>query len=140
MVPSRTATTYVSGPAYFFTDRIRYRVAIAPHVRDYAVRMVLATHPTGSADAPSTDFSTPLVNRFIRLGASPRAAQTLVLASKCRALLNGRFAVSTDDIRAAAPAAIRHRLILNFEATAEGATPDAIIDNLISTLPLEAAL
>jgi MoxR-like ATPase len=112
-------------------------VAIAPHVQDYAVRMVLATHPKG----PSSEgrYATPMVNRFVRVGASPRAAQTLVLAAKCRALIAGRSAVSTDDIRQIALPALRHRLLLNFEAQAEGITTDAIVSNIADTLPLTAA-
>ena len=117
-------------------QRLVRAVVIAPHVRDYAVRLVLGTHPVGTLSAAG--FSTPLVDRFIRLGASPRAAQTLVLGAKCKALLDGRFAVSIDDLRSVALPALRHRLILNFEASAEGASPDAIIENLLTTLPVEA--
>ena len=114
------------------------RVAIAPHVQDYAVRMVLATSPAALAPAGQS-FATPLVNQFVRLGASPRAAQALVLAGKCRALVDGRAAVSIEDVQWAAPAALRHRLILNFEAHAEGITSDSIIRNLVDTLPRESA-
>jgi MoxR-like ATPase len=80
-----------------------------------------------------------MVDKFVRLGASPRAAQTLVLAAKCRAMLDGRSAVGTDDVRAAALPAMRHRIILNFEAHAEGVTTDAVIRNLVDTLPIEAS-
>mgnify|MGYP000257922081 CR=1 FL=1 len=121
-------------------QRLVRAVAIAPHVRDYAVRLVLGTHPAGTLGSlGGPGFSSPLVDRFVRLGASPRAAQTLVLAAKCRALLGGRFAASIEDLRSVALPALRHRLILNFEASAEGASADAIIDNLLTTLPLEAA-
>jgi MoxR-like ATPase len=109
------------------------RVAVAPHVQDWAVRAVLATH----ADSP---YATPTARKYVRLGASPRAAQTLILAGKCRALLDGRAAVSTDDLRWASAAALRHRLIMNFEASAEGVTPDAVVANIVQTLPVEAAL
>jgi MoxR-like ATPase len=112
------------------------RVAIAPHVQDYAVRMVLASHPASSGGGT---FATPMVNKYVRLGASPRAAQALVLAGKCRALLDGRAVVSTDDIRALAAPALRHRLIMNFESHAEGVTADAVVANIVATLPLEAA-
>ncbi len=104
--------------------RLIRRVAVAPHVRDYAVRLTLA-------------MPTPMVNRYVRLGASPRAAQALVLAGKCRALLEGRAALSIDDVRAWAHAALRHRLIMNFESQAEGVTPDAVVENLVHTLPVE---
>ncbi len=104
-------------------------VPAAPHVQDYAVRLVLATHPGES-------MASPAVNKYVRLGASPRAAQTLMLAGKCRALLDGRWALSTDDIRACALPALRHRLIMNFESHAEGVSADAVVRNLVDTLPI----
>jgi len=111
-------------------------VAIAEHVRDYAVRCVLSTHPKG----PDSDgqFATPTVNRFVRVGASPRAAQSLVLGGKVKALLEGRAAVSIDDIRAIALPALRHRLVMNFEAQADGTTADDVVANILETLPREA--
>src|SRR5690606_2760548 len=96
-------------------QRLIRRVAIAEHVRDYAVRMTLATHPGG-------EFATPMATKYIRVGASPRAAQALVLGAKCRALLQGRAAVSVDDLQWVAMPALRHRIVLNFEAEAEGVT------------------
>lgn len=119
-------------------QRLVRLVAVAPSVQDYAVRMVLATHPA-NADQQGPSFSTPQVDKFVRLGASPRAAQTLILAGKCRALLDGRAAVGTDDIKTVALAALRHRLILNFEAHAQGVSSDNIVTSLIQTLPREAA-
>lgn len=113
------------------------RVAIAPSVRDYAVRLVLATQPKGTSTEPG--LSTPMVDQYVRLGASPRAAQALVLAGKCRALREGRVSVSMGDIAAVALPALRHRLILNFEASAEGVSADAVVNNLVQTLPLDAA-
>jgi MoxR-like ATPase len=107
------------------------RVGIAPNVQDYAVRMVLATHPGGQ-------FSTPMSNQFLRFGASPRAAQTLVLGAKVKALLAGRGAVSFDDVKAVALPALRHRILLNFEAEAEGRTSDEVVQNIIDTLVLDA--
>ena len=109
------------------------RVAITPEVQDYAVRMVLATHPEG-------DFATPTVNRFLRFGASPRAAQTLVLGGKVRALLAGRGNVSVQDIRDIALPALRHRCLLNFEGEAEGVSTDTVITNIVETLPTESAM
>jgi MoxR-like ATPase len=106
-------------------------VGIAPHVQDYAVRMVLATHPGGQ-------FATPMANQFLRFGASPRAAQTLVLGAKVKALLAGRMAVAFDDIKAVALPALRHRILLNFEAEAEGRTTDEIVQNIVDTLVLDA--
>lgn len=112
-----------------YQDLVR-RVVIAPHVQDYAVRMVLATHPEG-------ELATPQVNTYLRFGASPRAAQTLVLAGKVKALLDGRANVSVDDIRSVALPALRHRVLLNFEGEAEGRSTDEIVTNIIETLPAE---
>ena len=114
-------------------QKVVRRVEITPAIQDYAVRMVLATHPEG-------DFATPTVNRFLRFGASPRAAQTLVLGGKVRALLDGRSHVSVQDIREIALPALRHRCLLNFEGEAEGVTTDSVIENIIETLPTEAAM
>ncbi|MBC8202083.1 MAG: MoxR family ATPase [Planctomycetes bacterium] len=103
-------------------------VTISDSVQDYAVRIVLATHP-------EEQLATPQVKSFLRFGASPRAAQTLVLAGKVRALLGARKEVNADDIRSSALPALRHRCILNFEAEAEAVTCDDILTNLIETLP-----
>jgi MoxR-like ATPase len=108
------------------------RVRVEPVVQDFAVRLTLATHPKGN-------FATPLVNRFLRFGASPRAAQTLVLAGKVRALLAGRPFVNADDIKSVALPALRHRVMTNFEAEAEGKGVDEIVQNLIETTPPSAA-
>jgi MoxR-like ATPase len=102
-------------------------VRIDARVQDYAVRLVLATHPKGQ-------FATPNVNRFLRFGASPRAAQTIVLAGKVHALLDGRPQVTVDDLRKAALPALRHRCLLNFEAEAEGVRTDEVIRNIVETL------
>ncbi len=110
------------------------RVAIAPHVQDYAVRLVLATHPAGIYG--KGEFATPMVAKYVRVGASPRAAQALVLAGKCAALRAGRAAVGIDDLRAAALPAMRHRIIMNFEGEAEGITTDRVVENIIETLPV----
>jgi MoxR-like ATPase len=103
-------------------------VPIAHHVQDYAVRLVLATHP----DQPQAPEN---VRRFVRTGASPRGAQALVLAAKIHALFAGRFAASVDDVRRAALPALRHRVLLNFEGEAEGVTSDAIVKALLEQLP-----
>ena len=111
------------------------RVAAAPRVQDYAVRLVLSTHPADERAGSDGRYATPMVNQFVRVGASPRAAQSLLLGAKVRALLDGRAAVSTDDIRSVALPAMRHRLILNFEGEAEGITTDRIVSNILETLP-----
>ncbi|QDU64794.1 Holliday junction ATP-dependent DNA helicase RuvB [Planctomycetes bacterium Pan216] len=107
-------------------------VLIAPHVTDYAVRLVLATHP-------SSEFAPVTVGRFVRLGSSPRGAQTLVLAAKVRALVEGRINVSYDDVRAGAVAALQHRLLLNFEAHAEGVVADQVVHEVIEGTPEKAS-
>ena len=109
-------------------QQIVREVTISNDVQDYAVRIVLATHP-------DEQLATPNVKSFFRFGASPRAAQTLVLGGKVRALLAGRTHVEAADIKEVVLPALRHRCILNFEAEAEGITCDAILTNLIETLP-----
>jgi MoxR-like ATPase len=113
-------------------DLVR-QVPVASHVKDYAVRLVLATHP-------KTETAAPVANQYLRFGSSPRGAQALLLAGKVQALTDGRFNVSLDDIQAAAFAALRHRLILNFEAEAEGITTDHIITQILSDVPREATV
>jgi MoxR-like ATPase len=103
-------------------------VPVASHVKDYAVRIVLGTHP-------KTETAAPIATQYLRFGSSPRGGQTLLLAGKVRALIQGRFNVSFDDIEAVAPAALRHRLILNFEAEAEGITTDHIIAQVLRDVP-----
>jgi MoxR-like ATPase len=78
-----------------------------------------------------------MVNQFLRFGASPRAAQALVLAGKVRALLDARANVSVEDIRASALPSMRHRILLNFEGEAEGISSDEILQNIVDTLPAE---
>ncbi len=103
-------------------------VPVASHVKDYAVRLVLATHP-------KTETAAPIATQYLRFGSSPRGGQTLILAGKVRALIEGRFNVSFEDIQAVAPMALRHRLILNFEAEAEGITTDHIIAQILKDVP-----
>jgi MoxR-like ATPase len=103
-------------------------VPVASHVKDYAVRLVLATHP-------KTETAAPIASQYLRFGSSPRGGQTLLLAGKVRALTHGRFNVSFDDIQAVAATALRHRLILNFEAEAEGVTTDHIIGQILKDVP-----
>jgi MoxR-like ATPase len=103
-------------------------VPIASKVKDYVVRIVMATHPEQSG-------RTEAVRKFVRYGASPRAALAIVLGAKALALLSGRFNVSFDDVEAMAHPALRHRLILNLEGEAAGVTPDAIIAEIIDQVP-----
>jgi MoxR-like ATPase len=102
-------------------------VLVSPVVQDYAIRLVLATHPQG-------EFATAETNRFIRCGASPRGGQALVLAGKVRALLEGRYNVSFDDIRRVYLPALRHRILLNFEAQAENISSDTILAQILNEI------
>ena len=104
------------------------KVIIAEHLTDYIVRLTLATHPEGP-------HATDVTNRYIRWGASPRGAQTIVLASKVRALLEGRFNVSFEDVRRVFLPALRHRVIPNFEAQAEGVSSDSVLLELLDGVP-----
>jgi MoxR-like ATPase len=95
-------------------------VIVAPHVQDYAIRLALATHPEGP-------FAADVTNQYIRWGSSPRGVQTLVLAGKVRALLDGRYNVSFEDLRRVYLPSLRHRVLLNFEAQAEGVEADDVL-------------
>jgi MoxR-like ATPase len=104
------------------------QVPVARHVQDYAVRVLQATHPEGP-DAPD------LAKRFVRYGSSPRGAQAVLMAAKIRALFDGRFAASVDDIRGVVHAALRHRVLLNFEGEAEGIKTDQVLDAVLKSVP-----
>ncbi|PID39672.1 MAG: AAA family ATPase [Deltaproteobacteria bacterium] len=108
------------------------QVPVSRVVQDYAIRMLQATHPDRQ-DAPAG------VKQYVRFGSSPRGAQALLLGAKMSALLDGRYSCSTQDIRKVAPSALRHRVILNFEGEAEGVTTDQVVDEILETLPKEAA-
>jgi MoxR-like ATPase len=95
-------------------------VLVAPHVEDYAIRLALATHPQG-------EYAVDVTNQYIRWGTSPRGVQTLVLAAKVRALLDGRYNVSFEDLRRVYLPSLRHRVLLNFEAQAEGIDSDEVL-------------
>jgi MoxR-like ATPase len=105
-------------------QRLARAVPIAPHITAYAVSVLAATHPDNGR-APS------LVRQYVRYGGSPRGAQALVTAGKILALMDGRFNVSIDDVRAAALPALRHRVILNFEGEAEGITTEAVVRTIL---------
>ena len=107
--------------------RVAREVVVAPHLVTYAVRLVLATHPREAA-AP------PAIRQYVRHGASPRGLQALVAGAQVRALLEDRFNVAREDLQAVAPPALRHRLILGFEAQADGVTPDRLIDDVLAAV------
>jgi MoxR-like ATPase len=122
--PARVA----DGPALLAMRDLAREVPVASHVRDYASALVLATHPD-QPGAPAT------VKKYVRYGASPRGAQAMVLGGKVLALVAGRYNVAFDDLRRMARPALRHRLILNFEAEAERVDPDAIVGDVLKHVP-----
>ncbi|HEY2762318.1 MAG TPA: MoxR family ATPase [Pirellulales bacterium] len=109
-------------------QRLVREVILAKHVQDYIVRLTLATHPEGQ-------YALPITNQYLRWGASPRAAQTMALAAKVRALLDGRFNVSFEDVRRVYLPALRHRVIVNFEAQAENVDSDRVLGEILAKLP-----
>jgi MoxR-like ATPase len=124
---SVTATKVCTAAEIVEMQRLARAVPIAPHVTAYAVSVLSATHP----DQPRAP---QLVREYVRYGGSPRGAQALVTAGKIYALLDGRFNVSTDDIRAVALPALRHRIILNFEGEAEGITSEAVVRSILDAV------
>ena len=121
------ASPVAHGPSLEEMIHLAREVPIASHVHDYAVTLVLATHPDRD-EAPAP------VRQYVRYGASPRGLQALVIGGQVRALLEGRYNLSVDDLHAVAYPALRHRLILNFEAQAEGVTADWIIGQLLEAV------
>jgi MoxR-like ATPase len=115
----------IGGETILEMRKLARAVPIASHVREFAIRLVLGTHPDreGASDQ---------VKRFVRFGASPRGAQAIVLTAKIRALLQGRYNVSIEDVTEVARPALRHRILLNFEGEAEGIGTDPIIDGLLA--------
>src|SRR5580698_5671882 len=107
-------------------------VLIAPHVQDFAIDLVMATQP-------GTPSAHPLATKYIRYGSSPRGAQALVECGRVLALMRKRLNVSTDDVREIAPDVLRHRIILNFDAHADGQTPDTILTTIIENVTAAAA-
>ena len=108
-------------------SQLARRIPIAGELRRYAIALVMATHPEG-------EYATEMARRYVRYGSSPRGAQALILAAKISAILDHRYHVAREDIRAAALPALRHRLILNFEGQAENVQADDIIGNLLGAV------
>jgi len=115
------------GPAILEMRKAAEQVPIAKGVQDYALRLVLATHPERE-DSPE------VTKKYVRYGSSPRGAQALIRASRVKALMEGRYNVSFEDVRYAAYPTLRHRVFLNFEGIAEGKTPDGIIGEILAGL------
>jgi MoxR-like ATPase len=124
---SATASKICTAAEIVEMQRLARAVPIAPHVTAYAVSVLAATHP----DQPRAPG---LVRDYVRYGGSPRGAQALVTGGKIYALLDGRFNVSIDDIRAVAVPALRHRIILNFEGEAEGITSESVIRSILDAV------
>ena len=118
----------VSGPELVAFQRLVRRVPVSEPVMRYALRLVRTSRPK-AADAPE------LVKKYVAFGASVRAAQYLILGAKAKALTEGRYHVSFDDIKALAHPVLRHRVLTNFRAESEGVTSDALIDELLKTVP-----
>ncbi|HIQ05658.1 MAG TPA: MoxR family ATPase [Anaerolineae bacterium] len=118
------AEPVADGPTILAMQALARGVPIADHVTAYAARLLKATHPNDPG-APEA------VRGYVRYGASPRGMQAMILAGKIIALLDGRYNVAFDDLRQAALPALRHRLILNFEAQAEGVTTDEVIEAIL---------
>ncbi len=102
-------------------------ILVAPHVQEFAIDLVMATQP-------GTQYSHPMANKYIRYGSSPRGAQALVECGRVLALLNSRGHLSADDVARIAPSVLRHRIILNFDAHADGQTPDSLLTEIIKTV------
>ncbi len=117
----------LDGESILKMRKLAREIPIATHIREYAIKLVLATHPT-------TPEATSMVKQFARFGSSPRGAQAVVVAAKIRALLHGRFNVAFEDITEVAKPALRHRILLNFEGEAEGISTDLIVDDILTRL------
>jgi MoxR-like ATPase len=112
------------GPTVVAMGTLARQVPVALPVSDYAARLAIATHP-------DSDVAPDVVRRYVRYGSSPRGAQALILGGKVTALLAGRYNVAFEDLRDVAPAALRHRVLLNFEAQAEGVSGDAVVREVV---------
>jgi MoxR-like ATPase len=108
-------------------------VLIAPHVQDFAIDLVMATQP-------GTPYAHEIANKYIRYGSSPRGAQALIECGRVLALMRGRLNLSIDDLRFLAPSILRHRIILNFDAHADGQTPETVLSRIISNVSTAAAV
>ena len=127
---STSASPVLDGEDIVAARSLARRVLLAPSVQDFAIRLVMSTHPDG-------EFSVPAFRHYIKIGASPRAAQALVSTARVLAIMDGRFAASIEDVRRVAHPVLRHRVIRTFEAEADGVDPDEIVDGLLESLPVD---
>jgi len=126
-VQTPRASKVIDGPRILQMRELSRRIAVPGPVKHYAVRVVMATQP-------SEPSATPAVKQYVRYGASPRGAQALLLAAKVRALVSGRVNVAFEDIKALAKPVLRHRVLVNFEAEADGRTSDQIVDEIVGSV------
>ncbi len=119
------AEPVLDGERILAMAKLARQIPIADEIRRYGIGVVLATHP-------ENERATPKTRRYVRYGSSPRGAQAMILAAKIRAILDHRYHVARADVRAVAPAVLRHRLILNFEGQAEGVQSDAVIEDVLA--------
>ncbi|HVO42144.1 MAG TPA: MoxR family ATPase [Aggregatilineales bacterium] len=124
---SQKAESAANGARILEMGNLARKVPIPTNVSDYVARLTVATHPE-SPTAPA------LVNKYVRYGSSPRGGQSLILGAKINALLSGRYNVAFDDVKEVAGAALRHRLLLNYEGQAEGISTDKVIEELLDVL------
>jgi len=128
------ASKVIDGPKILEYQELVRQVVVAPHVKQYAARLVLATHPESDTAAGGPNGPT---NRYVRCGVSPRGAQALILAGKVRALVDGRFHVSYQDIQDVAMPCLRHRVLMNFEAEADRVRADDLVREILKLTPTQ---
>jgi MoxR-like ATPase len=122
------AQTAADGNRIIAMGELARQVPVPTHVSDYIARLVIASHP-------DSELATDSVRQYVRYGASPRGGQSIVLGAKVNALLDQRYNVSFEDVHAVAPAALRHRILLNFEGQAESISTDQVIADLLERIP-----
>ena len=123
------AEAVLSGERIVEMSQLARQIPIAAEIRRYGLALVMATHP-------DHELAATITKRYVRYGSSPRGAQALILGAKIRAILDHRYHVAKEDLRAMAPAVLRHRLILNFEGQAEGVSSDAVVDDILKNVAL----
>ncbi len=123
---SPKAEPVLTGERILEMSHLARLIPVAAEVRRYGLTLVLATHP-------DNELAAPITRQYVRYGASPRGAQAMILGAKIRAILDHRYHVAKEDLRAMAPAVLRHRLILNFEGQAEGVSSDTVIEEILKT-------
>jgi MoxR-like ATPase len=124
----------LDGPTILEMQKLVRGCIVAPHVKQYVARLVLATHPGGQLAAGGAGGPT---NKYVRCGSSPRGAQALLMGGKVKALVEGRYHVSFKDIQHVATLCLRHRLLLNFEAEADRVDTDVLVKQILELTPTE---